>query len=241
MGIDVNNKEVTFSNLHQKLVNTTITSNPTHITLHNIQIYSIFRRIKSTDSNNDGNPLIYALKGLKGYTISKKELIKFVNHFDKILDKFLSDKNYDLIIAIPSKYKIPNIIAKRINKKLPQSMLHINFFEKCTINDILNSFDLNIVISKHTSIVKREISILQASTNKNAYFTMKNVTDAKIRHYFKPLKIGHDIEISENTKILLIDDLLSTGSSLNCAKEILLNKNKNLKIDGLCLLSSIFN
>ena len=82
MGIDIiNDNQILFNNTHQKLVNTNINSNPTTTIVHNISIHSIYKRVKTRSNQWDGNPLIYALKNQKGYSLSRTELKKFLYSF----------------------------------------------------------------------------------------------------------------------------------------------------------------
>lgn len=50
---------------HDNGVNTSIKTNPVKYDVNNISIISIFSRLSNKDYQN-GNPLIYALKGIKG-------------------------------------------------------------------------------------------------------------------------------------------------------------------------------
>lgn len=92
MGIDITvNGVVSFNPNHEKFVSTSVSFNPKlkNISVKgyrgNLLIYSVFTRMKSND-NRDGNPLIYAMKGLKGYSITFREIVKF-KKISKILWK----------------------------------------------------------------------------------------------------------------------------------------------------------
>ena len=69
-GIDVKlDRRVFVTDKHEKLVDTSITNNPTVITtlIPNVEVYSVFQR-KEGDVG-DGNSLLYALKKEKGYVL----------------------------------------------------------------------------------------------------------------------------------------------------------------------------
>lgn len=238
MGIEVNNKEISYTDLHQELVNTSIKTNPTLNKSHNFPIYSIFKRMRSKESIGDGNPLIYALKRKHGFKINRKEIKNFFQNLDIIINKILTGKNYDLIIVIPSQHRIGSFLVKRIHKKF-EIQNYKDFFQKATIEEVLYALDLSKVPSKDKREVKRVKSILKKK-DVTEIFVMKEVQN-KIRKYFNPLKYNtqYSGKITDNLKILLIDDLLSTGATLKNAHDIMKDLNNTCKIEGLCLLSEL--
>ena len=62
--------------------------------------------------------------------------------------------------------------------------------------------------------------------------------DTKIRSYFSPLALSQNIVNPQGKKVLLVDDLLTTGTTLISAKELLAGNNVS-SFQGLCLLSSL--
>lgn len=238
MGIEVNNKEVSYTDSHEELVNTSIKTNPILNKIHGFPIYSIFKRMRSRESIGDGNPLIYALKRKKGFKINRKEMKNFFKNLDIIVDKILTGKNYDLIIVIPSQHRIGSFLVKRIHRNF-KIKNYKDFFQKATIKDVLGVLALNKVHDRDIKEVKRVMSILKKK-EASEVFVMKEVKN-KIRKYFNPLKLNsiYSGKIKDNQKILIIDDLLSTGATLKNAHDIIKNINSTCEIDGLCLLSEL--
>lgn len=74
-GIDIDyiNKVVKFNNTHEDNIDTSTILNPTYSKIDNIDVISIFKR-KSNDYKTDGNPLVYALKGLNNWYISEQDI-----------------------------------------------------------------------------------------------------------------------------------------------------------------------
>jgi len=71
MGIDVSDKKaVSLNDQHQNGVNTTIKDNPTKSYLKGVQLLHVFSRNQNGSRRDDGNPLIFALKGRRGFTIT---------------------------------------------------------------------------------------------------------------------------------------------------------------------------
>lgn len=74
MGIDVDaHKVVTFSALHQHRVVTDPTRPIPKVRYGRLKIVSVFRRQITSHDGDDGNPLIYALKGKFGYTMPYRD------------------------------------------------------------------------------------------------------------------------------------------------------------------------
>jgi hypothetical protein len=100
--IDLKNKIVSFSPTHEKNVDTSTILNPTETVVNGIPIISIFKRKRSEEFAADGNPLIYALKGIDGWKFRnpQQDIIGLLRQFIRISEKIKSE--YDTIITVPS-------------------------------------------------------------------------------------------------------------------------------------------
>jgi hypothetical protein len=239
LGIDItNDNQILFNNTHQKLVNTDINSNPTTSIVHNINIHSIYKRVKSKSNLWDGNPLIYALKNQKAYRLSRAEFKKFLYSFHFILNKLLEDKNYDLILVLPSSSNVAKAVAKKVSNSLTKTLNVHDIFEKQSISEVIDKIDISVVTNKNKlKELKHQLSKLQ-KMDKNKTFSMKNVPP-KIREYFVPLKLKAKFDFSHYKNILIVDDLLATGNSIKSARDIILTQNSKVNIEGLCLFSGL--
>ena len=230
MGIDItDDNQILFNNTHQKLINTDINSNPTTTIVHNISIHSIYKRVKTRSNQWDGNPLIYALKNQKGYQLSKSELKNFLYSFYYILNKLLQNKTYDLILVLPSSSNVAKGLSKRVSRYFAKDLLFQDVFEKQSIDIVLNK-------SKQKEL-KRQLSKLQKA-DRDKTFSMKNVPP-KVREYFSPIKLQSKFDFSRYKNILIVDDLLATGNSIQSARDIILTQNSKAKVEGLCLFSGL--
>lgn len=239
MGIDIcKNKKVTYSDKHEKRVNTSVNTNPTisKIPLKPglLTVYSIFKRVSSQD-RKDGNPLIYALKTKKNYTIEHKELLKFKPNFIHIIKKFSSDINHKkcILVVLPSSSNVASIFARRVGRILSIDVIY-DAFSKCTIGEVLNNFQTNTVRKNHDQDVREVIAHLRKK-NKDLTFAMKDIAN-HIRYCFCPLKLNISYDFS-GYDVILVDDLLSTGTTLISSHNLL--KNKCNKIIGLTLLGNL--
>ncbi len=239
MGIDItNNNQILFNNTHQKLVNTDINSNPTTSIIHNIKIHSIYKRVKTKSNQWDGNPLIYALKNQKGYRISRAELKKFLYSFYFILNRLLEDKNYDLILVLPSSSNVAKEVAKKVSNSLHTTLNVDDIFDKKSVSEVIEEIDISVVTNKgKLKELKHQLSKLQ-KIDREKTFSMKNVSP-KIREYFVPIKLKRKFDFSHYKNILIVDDLLATGNSIKSARDIILTQNSKVNIEGLCLFSGL--
>jgi len=239
LGIDItNDNQILFNDTHQKLVNTDINSNPTTSIVHNIKIHSVYKRVKTKSNPWDGNPLIYALKNQKGYRLSRAEFKKFLYSFHFILNKLLEDKNYDLILVLPSSSNVAKGVAKKVSISLTKTLNVYDIFEKQSISEVIEKIDISVVTNKNKlKELKHQLSKLQ-KMDKNKTFSMKNVPP-KIREYFVPLKLKAKFDFSHYKNILIVDDLLATGNSIKSARDIILTQNSKVNIEGLCLFSGL--
>ena len=145
MGIDVENSEIFYNNKHKEGLNTSVKTNPqrSHFSVQchlqqKIVVQSIFQR-NYLHNENDGNPFIYALKGKKGYKISRKELCKFIPDFTNILNKAMKNKQNVYLVPVPSSHKISQILARRASRIHHQSPV-ADIFAKKTNGEVVLSF-----------------------------------------------------------------------------------------------------
>lgn len=243
MGIDVtSSKVVTYNAGHERLVNTGTKNNPTIYRLSFCSVVCVFQRRKSKDVPGDGNPLIYALKGKHGYQITIHEIAKFLSNFYAILCASLANKSFDIVVPLPSAYAVTGVLAKRVSRHLNGAQILDRLIEKRTVGEVLAELinDPPAIDSIH----RRELGALKASLKKQPakgrLFSMKDV-DVKIRAYINPLKIvpSEAIKTTEPLRILLVDDLLATGSTMNAAAALLQHRYPSSHIEGLCLLSKL--
>lgn len=237
MGIYVDsNKRVFYTNEHHNLVSTCTNNNPTTIKLDDVRIHSIFKRMRTKEHDGDGNPLIYALKNKKGFTISKSEIKKFFTDMNTIIDKICLNKNYDLLIVPPSNHKIASFLAKKIARKCTWNYSPV-FFRKATAYEVIEEVHLSSIRNDHQKEVKKVLATLKNLGD--TPFTMKEVPN-NIRKYFNPLKIASDpCELEGIHNVLIVDDLLSTGSTIVKASELIRSIKSDINVEGLCLLGAL--
>lgn len=135
-GIDVDaNGNVFMTDKHEELVDTSVDNNPTLLTdfVPNINVWSIFKR--KDDDWADGNPLLYALKGEKGYTLKNPK--KFYSRLEYIVKKFFEgNSGLDVTIAVPSKSPLSSYFANIVAKSCQNPKLIDNLLVKMSTGEV---------------------------------------------------------------------------------------------------------
>ena len=113
MGIVVEDKKVRFDPDSHNLINNALEDNPVFQMAGGFTVYSVFRRIRTSSTKGDGNPLIYALKKKNGYTIERADVVPFLPFFYAIMDKLVPYCSMDYVIPMPSSSTVALRFAKR--------------------------------------------------------------------------------------------------------------------------------
>lgn len=237
MGIDVSrDKYVTLNEDHHQRLVTCPDRNPVLKKYPSLLTHSVYRRTKDGDKERDGNPFIYAVKKTKGFRIRSRELVRFNPSFDAILDKIVERVPCSCLITIPSSYPVAEILARRISRKKGVQIFS-NVFRKATVGEVLAGFDPTQVKKQHEAEVKSQLSTF-AKLDPNELLTLKEMRN-KIRPYFNPLSLNSDLLGQLPTEdLLLIDDLLSTGTTISNAAKLLTANGLNVG-GAICLLSAL--
>lgn len=236
MGIDVCELgRVRLNDEHNERLITCVNKNPTVCNKKGLTISSIYRRTKHGDQRRDGNPFIYAMKGKKGFTITNRELYRFKPSFIDILDKIQIPNDVDCFVGMPSGHVIVNYFGVRLARKFGVKYSD-DWFIKRTVGDVLDNFDLTNVKDKDQRAVKRVLSGYK-KLPKDAQVSLKNIEN-KIRGYFPPLSLAPGVNCQNANRIVLVDDLLSTGTTLLSARDCLTTH--GVMTEGaFCLLSEL--
>jgi len=245
LGIEVNKGIVTVNDNHENLVDTGLSSNP-HINYidNNYKVYSVFKRKKHKrnkpfNQKGDGTPLIYALKLMHDTSIAKSEIKKLIPNFSIILNLIAKEINPELIISIPSAYGISKIVSSRLSKVSGNHTIVEGVFRKASIQEAIDNVDLRSISSKYENKLNAEIGSLLKGDNLNNNFSLKVIKN-QLRPAFNPLIINDTSQIPSKIKaITLVDDLLSTGTTLLGAIKLLKSRYPNVNVSAVCLLSAL--
>lgn len=239
MGIDVSdNKEVSFSDAHESRVDTSLANNPQKCrTARGLTVHSIYRRmVTRTPMVGDGNPLIYALKSKSGYTITVDEICKFSPSFKAIVDKTMSAREDLVFVPVPSSHKVVSYFTKRVARRSANSTILDDLFVKKNCAEVYADLQQVVFPAKIKNDGVTLLRSLERSPGK--IFSMKDVVEPKLRRYINPLKLVGTLPAG-NREIILVDDLMSTGSTFDSAYALLKEAGISSGVEGLSLLSKL--
>lgn len=239
MGINVyKNKAVTIDHTHQERLDTSIDNNPTTASIDGLELTFVFRRKSSRKEDGDGNPLIYALKKIRGYSIVPMYERMFFDIAEEVCEKFRENINADYLMPVPSGHGVCGDFCGMLSQWFDIPSLEPDFLGKKTISQILQEADESgaKISETHERSYRMLLGRLRKADGDNE-FQMKEV-DVKLRQYFNPLMaIRETPELSEK-RVLIVDDLMSSGTSLRCVAAILRERGAIVS-QGVCLLSDL--
>ena len=216
--IDYRNNTVNINLVHEKGVDTSIENNPLYYKLDGIKIISIFKRKKIlANDKSDGNPLLYALKGIYNWKIDDFNIKLLLKQFVRIVEKI--NPQYDTLIKVPSQNELNNIFFEHLNKyiKCKNEIIDIPIL-KISTDDVLNTY-----VDFKEMDYDEEQKMIRAFNLMSDTFTFKHIP-SYLRKYIK--KIFYSIEIEQeldenivnsiNDKdILILDDTVSSGAYIS--------------------------
>lgn len=129
--LDDVNHIVSFNPNHQEYVNTNDPWNPKPIynEINGYKVISIFK-CKDTENNLDGNSLIYALKGIRGWKFKNPsyDIFELLRRFVAVTKEL--KENFDVIITTPSSNKLNTEVLYRVKRIIPYKVAYDDFFSK---------------------------------------------------------------------------------------------------------------
>lgn len=246
MGLAINNNLVYIDHSINDHLITTHANNPKINIKANpkgcIMVASIFTRLKSTSQGRkarqtkrvgDNCPLIYALKNKDNlytniYTI-KQMLIEGRQIIKKI--KFIDSKTS--LICTPSSHKIVLQFANEI-AKLTGAVVHKDVFVKASVQSARD--DINNAISMADNyLTKKDLKQVLKNLSTASNLSMKDIP-TKYRSFINPLVLVNPIF---SDQIILVDDLVATGGTLICAKNLARQSQLSKDIRALSLFSDV--
>lgn len=259
-GIDFNVEihEISYNPSHEDNVDTSIENNPTYDMgiVPNMIVWFIFKR--KVGLKGDGNPLIYALKNERGWHFkSPADKLNIEFQIDQIAIKFAKMFPIGVTIIMPSSNSLNTWIAKIITSKSKNAKIIHGVVRKMTteeaytmaIDDMNSSFRKFYNTSNKFNIAYDKFcDYLEEMDNKHdSDFTRHVIQDRKMRNVLdKTFKLS-DKNYAKNANkingrdILIIDDTISRGQSLNEIYNIIKDSYAPKSIIAITLLSKLYN
>ena len=178
---------------------------------------------------------MYALKGIRNYTISRDEIVRFLPNFYEILSSLRNEYGSVTLVPMPSSHKVALSLARRAQRTFPGASLATDLLVKQTCGQV----HAEIVQITPPAGHKSDFTTLLAFLKKNADapLSLKDV-DIKLRRFVNPIAIKAGVELPDSP-IVLIDDLMATGTTLLRARDLFREQGSTHEIKGLCLFSRL--
>lgn len=247
-------KTVAYNSSHENYIDISIDNNPTidGEFVPGVQVWSIFKR-KKGETREDGNPLVYALKG-EGWTFRSEEDREAIEkQFDLIASKFVSMYQKGITVLIPSGNELNKHIADIVLSKSENGEFIEGVICKLTteeVNDIVlakKSFFRQIYKDNFNAAYKQLCVYFEEMDEKrDGTFSRHFIKDSKMRNVLlntlkvSPDRYAKDSKIINGQDILIIDNTISRGQSIKEACQIMLESYAPKSITVLTF-SSILN
>ncbi len=237
MGINVIKNWVQIDDTHNKLVNTSVADNPTKGEVDWLNVHYIFTRNKIQEKEGDGNPLIYAMKDIKNFKIVPLYRTKVIARATAIAQIISADLEVDVVIPVPSSNQFAQEVAEIASVAFGCAVLGSDFIRKRTLGEmyaLYNDKPLKLTDAERRHF-NRQLSAWKTSPGRT--FAMKEVPP-QVRHHFSPFTLNAPCVDLKDKRVLLVDDILSSGSSLLSAADVCKAAGAT-NVTGLCFLSAL--
>lgn len=250
--IDTTNRIVSFNNAHQDNVDTNDYIHPYIIsnTIRNNNVLSIFER-KDNDEGNDGNPLVYALKNIRGWRFAnpKQDIMALLRRFVSVTTSL--QMNFDTLILTPSNNDLNNKVFSYLMRLLNFDNSFSSLFRKLTVSEVYenyydeNYFDsLSDIEAKHARMEMNK-AFRSMNLKNNGVFSYKYISTLAYRESIeRSLSIEFDDDLSmqyrnaiNGKNVLVLDDTVASGKTLSDSAEAIRSMFDPLSITFLTLFS----
>lgn len=249
MGLIIVGSKVIIDHKTNEHLITTQDGNPKRYRVQNsggeLDVFSIYTRLKQTsqqrrerDSRKIGDncPLIYALKGKDQLTTGYQSIRELLINGRSIVANNFQPLANTILVPIPSSHSIVGHLTHELSILLNLS-INENLLKKASMQSALA--DLDAAINANQSYTeKKELRNARTRIAKSEAFALKDVP-TKYREVIRPIVAGPGIAQSALQSVVLVDDLVATGTSLISAKNILLAQHPGLHCSAVTLFSNV--
>lgn len=247
MGLVVQGNVVLVDHDNNDWLKTTPHGNPTKEVVDDLIVHCFFKRLLASKKlrrkhrNNipgDNCPIIYALKGKDNLKTDISSIKKLLVSYWQIVNDFKANEpnGYDFVISMPSSHNISRIIGKRLATTF-RAQHSSDFLRKLTIDEAFEVLDkADISVEEHKALSHRLKKQLQEKGFKGN-FSLKGIP-VQFRSEFPPLCLNKSSINIKPKRILLVDDLLATGTTLKTARASVQSCFPDAVIHAASLISS---
>jgi len=225
---------------HNDGVDMSLAGNPTVTNVDHLEIFSLFRRRRLSTTETDGNPLIYALKELKNYTINDADKKIMWGAAGEIFQAWTCPWKPSCVVSIPSRHSVSFDLASWIAGYLKVDHISVPMVHKKTVAEVLSEAevlkDSDGVPARDLKAFKKQLSRLSAASP-GKIFQMKEI-DVSVRQYLQPWRVSEESKDFIGHDFLLVDDLIGSGASLSTCANCLMKEGHSV-VGGMSLFSPL--
>lgn len=216
-----------------------------NINCSSINVFSIFTRLKASSKerrNREGRkigdncPMIYALKGKEELSTTYRSVRSLLISGEKIVrNNFIINSN-SILVPIPSSHTVVKHLSTLLSRHLGISIME-GVLEKVTVYSAIQDLEKkSLQVNDYKK--RKEIDNIIKKLRQQDVFALKYVP-TEFRHFIHPVVQGSVKLGSQHQSIILVDDLVSTGTSLLGAMNVLKASNPNAKYQAISLFSKV--
>lgn len=250
MGLVIQGMKVLVDHESKEHLVTTVAGNPRRYKMKNahghVDVFSIFTRLKAASRERrdredrligDNCPMIYALKGKDGLSTGYRSVREMLLVGTEIVARAHEASPWaddTVIVCVPSSHSIVGHVATRLQELLKFPIVH-GLLAKTSVESAVA--DLNQAMSLIPDYKDRKhIQNTIQKVSEQDVFALKYVS-GRYRPCIRPVVLGPTPVENPYRSILLVDDLVSTGTSLITAKDVLLAGQQGQNVTALTLFS----
>ena len=250
---DENSLTVSYNPSHEDNIETSEETNPTMVFKYgnNVEVWSIFKR--KSGRKDDGNPLVYALKGEGGWQFkTNKDKNAIYSQIGKITAKFFSTHSSNVTIILPSEGHLNSMFASIIMSYNKGSILIDDLMIKMDTDEvrrlILQKDSLFRKVYNTPGLFRRALAEFDMYANEmgDKYRThlmhdkdIRTAVEKTIRINYP--QVAKYFDSINNKDVLVIDDNIGRGSSIKVAIRELKNYYSPNSITFLTLFSERYD
>ena len=250
---DENRLTVSYNPSHEDNIETSEETNPTMVSKYgdNVEVWSIFKR--KSGRKDDGNPLVYALKGEGGWKFkTNKDKNAIYSQIEKITAKFFSTHSSNVTIILPSEGRLNSMFANIIMSYNKGSIFIDDLMIKMDTDEVRRLLLLKDSpfrkVYNTPDLFERALAVFDIYADKmgDKYRThlmhdkdIRSVVEKTIRINYP--QIAKYFDSINNKDVLVIDDNIGRGSSIKVAIRELKNYYSPNSIAFLTLFSERYD
>lgn len=219
-----------------------------------ITVYSIFRRTTLPDfkvgkEDDDGNPFIWALKGIDGwkFNVTDTEIVQYIRRFLTICNTI--DQHYDVIVMAPSKSDVNKRFMNVIYNIVGANVKIEDYFLKVETSDILYNLDTEMIERDYPADSSQDYMeriMKRALGRMGSYFEAKKFPKNYLKYIRSVVDVDNKYTVSDSNKlfngksVLVLDDVFSSGKTVSDCVNCIWDYSPT-KVDVITLLSRKMN